>query len=560
MRVVSGPRWWGLLILMSLVASGIILVAWLTSPADALLHALSDRLPATTAGTVAAPLLSGVLGVGGGLLAARRNGWIDYRLRSLVIIGCVVCTLWLVPVGAFWLVVQGELMALLDGAAGSSAGLSALCTLLLPATGTVLAGAGLVAVQVRSTIRLVALEGHVQTARSQGLPTSALVVRRVLSRLLPAILAVQLVVFVILYAGSLTVQAVFSTPSLAESLPALLPAQGLPLVLGTVLLGVVGLITATVAVATTTSRSALPAPSTAAPDGPLDGALLGVADLAAGVVRPSTSFRSTDLLDIRDLRPGPPVGRTNAEPGDGISLTIPRGQALAVVDDSSDGAALLAHAIIGLFPVGFSAPSGSILFDGTELLGLPEREFRRLRGQRIGFLAAPAADRLAPDVRIGQQLPTLQAGRSGAGRSPAHAGALELLGRVGIQDGQSVLAAYPHQVSAAIAQRVLLAGALVGDPQLLIAHEPTRSLGADEEAGFLDLLHALQQERGFSLLVASTRVEIIARCDRVAIVNEGTIVEHASVRELLTAPQHPHSRRLLAAGAARPLGPASAGF
>ena len=564
MRVVSGPRWWGLLILMSLVASGIILVAWLTSPADALLHALSDRLPATTAGTVAAPLLSGVLGVGGGLLAARRNGWIDYRLRSLVIIGCVVCTLWLVPVGAFWLVVQGELMALLDGAAGSSAGLSALCTLLLPATGTVLAGAGLVAVQVRSTIRLVALEGHVQTARSQGLPTTGPVVRRVLRHTLPAVVAVQLVEFLVLYGGSLTVQAAFAAPPLAADLQPLLPAESLPLVLGAILLGVVGLVTAGFALAASTPAAVVEAlQRTSAEDGGL-AALFTSSRLpparflpapADTAVLASTGFRAADFLDIRDLRTLTTGQRVQREPLAGISLTVARGQTLAVIGDDRDGTSLLCHAIAGMQQLRHSVMSGSILFDGIELVGLPERDFRHLRGQRIGFLPAPAADRLDPNSRVGQHLVTLLTRQTETTRSLARTAALELLVRVGLEDAERVFAAYPGELPPVTGQRVLLAGALVGAPQLMVADDPTRGFAPAETAAFLDLLHSVQHERGFTLITASLKVETAVRCDRVAIMSGGAIVEYASVPELLSAPQHPHTQRLLARGGPGSTGP-----
>ncbi|TFC02400.1 ABC transporter permease subunit [Cryobacterium adonitolivorans] len=550
MRTVAGPRWLGLLIL-SLTVGGVLLATWLGGSDSALLHTLSARLPLATAGTVAAPILSGVLGIGGGLLAARRNGWIDPRLRSLVAAGCAVCLAWLALILVFWFAVQAELMPVLDDGPTAHAGAGALSTLLLPATVVLLGGATAITVHVRAATRIAAIEGHVQTARSRGLPTTALVIRRVLRRTLPAILAVLLVEFVVLYAGALTVQAVFTTPSLATMLPSL-AAESLPFVLGASLLCVVGVTMTAITVASgALGPAARNRPQARAVHGGL-AAVLMADRRQAGPSVPSTRFRSTDLLDIRDLHLHAGSAQLPREFLRGISLTAARGQALAVVGGGDDATSMLCHAIAGLLPLGRPVLSGSILFDGTELVGLAEGEFRHLRGHHIGFLAAPAADRLDPDIRIGHQLTGILTGRPEGSRSRTHFAVASLLTAVGIDDTEAVLGAYPHQVSAVTSQRVLLAGALVREPQLLVADNPTGGLDVADEESFLDSLHALQRERGFTLIVASPRAEIITGCDRVAVMSDGTIVEYASVRELLHDPRHPHSRRLLADGPSGP--------
>ena len=550
MRTVAGPKLLGLLILVCLAGAGVLVAARLGGADGALLHPLAARLPLATAGTVAAPILSGLLGLGGGLLAARRHGWIDPALRSLVVAGCGICLAWLAFILVLWFAVQAELMPVLADGPTGRAGASALSTLLLPATLVTLAAATAITVRVRAAARAAAIEGHVQTARSWGRPTTALVIRRVLRRTLPTILVVVLVEFLVLYTGTLTVQAVFSTPSLATMLP-LLPAESLPVVLVACLLCVVGVIMAGIAIASAAlGPSATPRPKPGTAPGGLAAALIADRPPVSKPVLPSTRFRSTELLDIRDLRlpddPGPEPRRLPH----GISLTATRGQALAVVGGDGGDTSMLCHAIAGLLPAGRPEPTGSILFDGIELIGLAESEFRQLRGRHIGFLAAPAVDRLDPDDRIGHQLTGIPAGLPGRSRSRARSGVADLLSAAGVDNAAAVLRSFPHQVSALTNQRVLLAGALLREPLLLVADNPTGGLDAADEESFLDSLHALQRERGFTLIVASPRAEIITRCDRVAVMCDGTIVEHASVSELILAPRHPHSRRLLTDGPA----------
>ena len=238
---------------------------------------------------------------------------------------------------------------------------------------------------------------------------------------------------------------------------------------------------------------------------------MAVAPAAPAALLPSDRFRATDLLDIRDLQFGLPSAADASEPGAGISLTVPHGQTLVLVGDGASGATRLCQAILGVLPQSSPVRSGSILFDGRELVTLPEWEFRRLRRDQIGCLDSPSPRRLYPRARIGRGLTT----------------------------------SYPRQMTTASAQRVLLAQELLVNPKLVIAFDPARGLDPQAATAFLDLLHSMQRERGFTLLVVSTRLDVVQRCDRVAIMRAGTIVEHASVHELLTEPNHLHSRRLL---------------
>ncbi|WP_256041484.1 ATP-binding cassette domain-containing protein [Cryobacterium sp. SO1] len=575
MRAVVWPRWLGLLVLLSLVVSPVVITWSLAGPDTALLRSLSERLP-FAAGTVVAPILSGLLGVGLGLLVPRRHGWADQRFRALILAGGAVCLLWLTLVSVFWFAVQGEILPFLADEASAGAGLDTLNTLLIPATIAMFGGAVAVAVHVRAATLIMAAEGHVQTSRSRGLPTTWPVVRRVLHRTLPAVVAIQLVEFLVFYGGSLTVQGAFAAPLPATDLPRLLPTESLPIVLGSILLGTVGFVMAALALATSTPPPMVDTRlRTSAQDGGLAALLAppGLSSALPSAPQPSApqpsptqpspttpalasiGFRAADFLDIRDLRTHSTGEGAQREPLGGVSLTLPRGQTLAVIGDDPDGTSLLCQSISGMQQLRHAAMSGSILFDGIELVGLPERDFRHLRGRRIGFLTAPAADRLDPNVRIGRHLVTLVTRQTETPRSLAASVVLALLVRVGVDDAERVFAAYPGETPAVTCQRVLLAGALVGGPQLVVADDPTRGFSAGDEAEFLDLLRSLQQERGFTLIAVSSRVEIAVRCDRVAIMSDGAIVEYASVPELLTAPQHPHTQRLVARGAPGSNGP-----
>lgn len=148
--------------------------------------------------------------------------------------------------------------------------------------------------------------------------------------------------------------------------------------------------------------------------------------------------------------------------------------------------------------------SGSIVFDGRELVCLPEREFRRLRRNQIGFLDSPSPRRLDPQARIGRVLAIRLPGRTRVAGGRARRRAVDLLARVGVETPETVLGCY-------------LARALVR-PERVVTIDPTRELDPDAAARFLDLLHDLQRERGFTLLVVSTRLEVVRRCDRVAVV------------------------------------------
>lgn len=564
MRAVTGPRWLGVMILLSLLCSAGIAVARLSDPDYALLRVLADRLPLTTILALAAPVLSGLLGVGFGLVWADRGQWNDRALRVFVFAGGALCLSWVAIMSTLWLAIGTELGPLAAGGPAGNGDPGTRTYLIIPAVAVVFGAAAAIAVNVRATARTVANQQFLQTMRSRGLPTTAIVARRTLRRSALPILMVLAAELIVGYAGALAVQAVLVNPSLADGVPATAPVDSLVVVLGLGLLGTTGIVIAGTAAASArfggplsnrpaTSATIRGAAATLLEDTQAGRGLLSWTQLPSATL-PSTSFRSADLLDVRGLRfataAGPGVPRSA-----GISLTVPPGEALAVIGDENSGASTLCLAIAGLLPAGTSVTSGSILVDGSEIVGLPERDFGRLRGGQIGYLASPGPHRLDPRARIGRQVTDLLGRQSTAPRAVVRQRAVELFARVGIDDPEVALQAYPHQVSTETRQRALLAGALALRPRLLVAHEPTLGFDASAEAEFLDVLHDVQREAGFALIVTSARVELAVRCDRVAVMSEGTVVEYASAAELFTAGHHPRTRQLLAE---RGVGPAPA--
>jgi ABC-type dipeptide/oligopeptide/nickel transport system ATPase component len=516
MRAVAGTRWLGVLVLVSLAGSGVILLARLTDSGDVVLH-LSTHLPLTAAAAAATPVLSGLLGIGLGLLAAHRRGWLDQTGRALAVTGVALCLLWAALMAGFWFALHFELLPVLANELTGRARLDVLSTLLTPILALSLGAALAISVHVRAAARSVSGQGFVATARLRGLSSTGPAIRQVLRRCLAAVLTVLLAELIVVGCGTLLLQAVYADVSDRERVPTL-PAESLMLALGCALLGMVGIVVVALLTAAT-RRGTLPDP-----------------ERAAGMA--STGFRSTDLLDVRNLSIPPEGDRAHlplaAITGSaGVNLTVPRGQALAIIDDETAGAVRLCRAIVGLLPPGTPVQSGSILFDGRELIGLPEREFRRLRGVEIALLASPSATRLNPDARVGRLLASILAGRADSTRARVRADAIELLGRVGLDE--SVFDSYPHQLSAAAAQRVLLAGAIALRPQLLIVIEPTQGLPADAGAGLLTVLDALRTELGFTLIAVSARADVVALCDRAAVMRAGAVVRYASASEILAA-------------------------
>jgi ABC-type dipeptide/oligopeptide/nickel transport system ATPase component/ABC-type dipeptide/oligopeptide/nickel transport system permease subunit len=255
------------------------------------------------------------------------------------------------------------------------------------------------------------------------------------------------------------------------------------------------------------------------------------------------------LLDVRDLR----VGYDREDGGitevvHEVSLQIRRGEVHGLIGESGSGKTQTAFAVLGLLPAGGRVLSGSIDFSGAQLAGAPERAYRGIRGRRIGYVPQEPMSNLDPSFKIGSQLVEPMRTTLGISRREATERALALLERVGIPQPLRTFRSYPHQISGGMAQRVLIAGAVSCDPELLIADEPTTALDVTVQAEVLDLLRDLQEERRLGVLLVTHNFGVVADlCDRVSVMRSGRIVETGPVGDIFGHAEHDHTRALLAA-------------
>jgi microcin C transport system ATP-binding protein len=257
----------------------------------------------------------------------------------------------------------------------------------------------------------------------------------------------------------------------------------------------------------------------------------------------------TPLLGIRDLSVDFDVSDRAVHAVRNVSLDIYPGETVALVGESGSGKSVTAHAVLRLLPYPqASHPSGRILFEERDLLSLPERELRGVRGNRIGMIFQEPLSALNPLHNVEKQIGEVLAVHKGMRPLQARARVLELLDLVGIKDGESRLGSFPHELSGGQRQRVMIAMALANDPDLLIADEPTTALDVTVQARVLELLKDLQRRMGLAVLLITHDLGVVRHVsDRVAVMKDGELVETAPTKELFQTPTHPYTRELLAA-------------
>ncbi|MET7343381.1 dipeptide/oligopeptide/nickel ABC transporter permease/ATP-binding protein [Streptomyces sp. NPDC087866] len=256
-----------------------------------------------------------------------------------------------------------------------------------------------------------------------------------------------------------------------------------------------------------------------------------------------------ELLSVRGLivAYARPDG-TDKEVVHGVDLDVRPGEIVGLVGESGSGKTQTAFSVLGLLPEGGRVTRGSITVNGRETAGLRERDHRALRGRTLAYVPQEPMSNLDPAFTIGSQLMEPVRHHLGLGRKEAADKARELLRLVEIPDPDRTLRLYPHEISGGMAQRVLIAGAMSCDPDLLIADEPTTALDVRVQAEVLDLLRRLRDERGLGVLLVTHNLGVVADvCDRVAVMNAGRIVETGTTEQILGAPQDPYTRTLLAA-------------
>ncbi|UYP68121.1 ABC transporter ATP-binding protein [Thalassobacter stenotrophicus] len=253
------------------------------------------------------------------------------------------------------------------------------------------------------------------------------------------------------------------------------------------------------------------------------------------------------VLQVKDLRVGFRQDGQIVEAVKGVSFEVARGETVALVGESGSGKSVTALSTVSLLPDAAEV-SGSVTYNGTQMVHAPEPDLRRVRGNDISFIFQEPMTSLNPLHTIEKQLAESLALHQGLNGDAARTRILELLERVGIQDAESRLSAYPHQLSGGQRQRVMIAMALANGPELLIADEPTTALDVTIQAQILDLLAELKAAEGMSLLFITHDLGVVRRiADRVCVMQGGEIVETGPTEQIFTAPQHPYTQKLLAA-------------
>jgi peptide/nickel transport system ATP-binding protein len=231
---------------------------------------------------------------------------------------------------------------------------------------------------------------------------------------------------------------------------------------------------------------------------------------------------------------------------DSVDLEIDCGATLGLVGESGCGKSATALAIMRLLPMTAAEVSGTVCFDGIDLLGLPDDEMRDLRGDRLAMIFQEPMTSLNPSYTIGEQIIESLVRHRGFSRGRARQRAIELLRRVHIPSPERRVDDYPHKLSGGMRQRVMIAIALACDPQLLIADEPTTALDVTIQAQILELMRELKAASRATIILITHDLGVVAEiCDQVAVMYAGEVVEHAGVDALFERPEHPYTVGLL---------------
>jgi oligopeptide/dipeptide ABC transporter ATP-binding protein len=252
------------------------------------------------------------------------------------------------------------------------------------------------------------------------------------------------------------------------------------------------------------------------------------------------------LLSVRNLATSFPGEQGVLRAVDGISFDVPKGSTVALVGESGSGKTVTSLSIMRLVPAAGEITAGEVLFEGQNLLALPERTMRSMRGRMISMVFQEPMTSLNPVYTVGTQIAEVIRIHQSASRSQARDKTLEMLKLVGIASPEMRIDSYPHQLSGGMRQRVMIAMALAGEPKLLIADEPTTALDVTIQAQILDLLRRLQDKLQMSIVLITHDLGVVAEvAEHMVVMYAGRIVEQGPVREIFRAPKHPYTEGLL---------------
>jgi peptide/nickel transport system ATP-binding protein len=252
------------------------------------------------------------------------------------------------------------------------------------------------------------------------------------------------------------------------------------------------------------------------------------------------------LLEVSDLRVHFETDDGLVRAVDGISYTVERGQTLGIVGESGSGKSVSSLTVMGLTRARNARISGTVRFDGKDLLNASDEELRRIRGDDVAMIFQDPLSSLHPFYKVGKQIAEAVRTHNHVSRTQAWDRAVEMLGLVGIPEPRRRADAYPHEFSGGMRQRAMIAMALANDPKLLIADEPTTALDVTVQAQILALMERLQSELGMAIIIITHDLGVVAEmADDISVMYAGRIVETASAEAVFSSPQHPYTWGLL---------------
>jgi peptide/nickel transport system ATP-binding protein len=252
------------------------------------------------------------------------------------------------------------------------------------------------------------------------------------------------------------------------------------------------------------------------------------------------------LLEVRDLEVRFLTDDGVVRAVDGVSFSVESGRSLGIVGESGSGKSVSNLTVLGLTRASNAEFNGEVLFEGRNLLAMSEDELRKVRGEEIAMIFQDPLSSLHPFYRVGDQLVEAVRAHHKVSKGAARDRAVEMLQLVGIPEPRSRVDAYPHEFSGGMRQRAMIAMALINEPKLLIADEPTTALDVTVQAQILELIERLQAETGTAVILITHDLGVVAEVtDDIAVMYAGRVVERAPTRELFAAPQHPYTWGLL---------------
>lgn len=254
------------------------------------------------------------------------------------------------------------------------------------------------------------------------------------------------------------------------------------------------------------------------------------------------------LLHIENLKTVISSKDGKLVPVDGVDITIPKGKTVGIVGESGCGKSMTAMSIMGLLPNTTHIEEGKILFQDMDLTKLNPKELRKITGDKISIIFQEPMTSLNPVIQVGKQVREAILLHEKVSKEEAKQRVIEIFRQVGIPEPERRYNAYPHQLSGGLRQRVMIGMAMVCNPDLLIADEPTTALDVTIEAQILHLMRQLQKDKGTSIMMITHNLGVVAEiCDQVYVMYAGKVVESAEVHELFQNPKHPYTQGLLEA-------------